>query len=106
MHIESLFISRISYLVPRITIAGNDIHRPHQRRGAVDAGSGTFEHFNALDVGKVARQVHGVVGSLRVADIDAVEQDDDLLLSAAPDADVSLRANGTALADIDADGQL
>ena len=33
------------------------------------------------------------------------EQDDDLFLSAASDGDVGLRANGTALADIDAYGQ-
>ena len=42
---------------------------------------------------------------LRVADVDAVEQDDDLFLSAASDGDVGLCTNRTALADIDAYGE-
>ena len=38
---------------------------------------------------------------LRVADVDAVEQDGDLLLCSSPDANVGLRSNRSTLTDID-----
>ena len=44
------------------------------------------------------------MAGLGVADVDAVEQDDDLLLCAASYRDVGLCTNGASLADIHADG--
>jgi len=83
----------------------HDIDGPYKRGGAVDASSRSLEHFYAEDVAQVAGQIEGVVGGLRVAEVDAIEQDGDLLLGAASDADVGLCTNGTALADIDAYGE-
>ena len=84
----------------------HNIHRSHKRRGAIDAGGRTLENLDSLNVADVAGEVEGVVPRLRVADVDAVEQDGDLLLRAASDAHVRLGSDGSTLADIHACGVL
>ena len=42
------------------------------------------------------------MGGLRVADVDAIQQDGNLFLRAASDADIRLGADGTTLAYVDA----
>ena len=74
----------------------------HQRLCTINTACRSLEHLDAHDVGHVAGQVHRVVSRLRVTDVDAVQQDGDLLLSAATYAHVSLRANRPSLTDIDA----
>ena len=86
--------------------ARHDVDGSHERRGAVDAACGAFEHLDADNLAQVDGQIHRVVACLRVADVDAVEQEDDLFGSTSTDTDVSLCTNGSTLADIDAYGVL
>ncbi len=75
----------------------HDVYRPQERRRAEHPSCRPLEHFDALDVADVHGEVEGVVSRLRVADVHAVEQHCDLLVVAAADADVGLRANRPAL---------
>ena len=82
----------------------HDIHCPHQRRRAIDTTGRTLQHFDANDVAHIAWQVEGIVSRLRITDVDAVQQDGNLLTAAASDANVRLGTKGTALTDVNAYG--
>ena len=84
--------------------AGHDIDGAKQGGGPVDARCRAFQDLNALDVAEVDGEVKGVVAGLRVGDVDAVEEDGDLVVGAAADADVGLHAHRAPLAHIDAEG--
>ena len=64
----------------------------------------TFENFYTLNFANVNGEIEGVVSCLRVADVDAVEEDCDLFVVAATYAHVGLRSNWSALTDINACG--
>ena len=80
--------------------AGDDVDGADQRGGAVNASGRPLEDLDTVDLGQVHGQVQGQVARLRVADVDAVEQDGDLVESAAADADVGLHAHRAALAHV------
>ena len=85
-------------------LLGHNVDGPYQRRCTIDASGRTFEHLNALNVRNVEWEVEGIMPCLRVADVNAVEQDSDLLIVAASDTDVGLRSNRSTLADVYAYG--
>ena len=78
----------------------HDIDCSGQTGCSIDSTCGTLKHFNALNLADIHRKIKTVVTCLRIADVDAVKQDGDLLLGSSPDSNVSLRANGPSLADI------
>ena len=82
----------------------DDVDGTKQRRCSIDPACWSFEHFNTFDFADVNWEIKHVVSCLRVADVDAVEQDSDLLAVAASDAHVSLRSNRSTLPDIHACG--
>ena len=106
MQLQPLVISRTPVLPYPRTSDSNDINRPNKRRCPIDPSCRPLKHLDAYDVVEVYGQVHRIVARLRVADVDAIEQQDDLLLGAAPDGDVRLCPGGTSLPDIDAHGVL
>ena len=87
-------------------LARDDVDGAQQGRRPVHARSRALEHLDALDVAQVHREVEGVVPRLRVGDVDPVQQDGDLVIGAAADADVRLHAHRAALAHIHAQGVL
>ena len=78
----------------------DDVDGTHKRRCAIDTSGRSFEHFDTLNLTDIDGKIKGIVTALRVADINAVEQDCDLFVVASTDADVGLRSNWSTLADI------
>ena len=81
---------------------GDDIDGSYQRGSAKDPSCRSFQHLNTFNVMDINREIKSVMSRLRIADIDAVEQNSDLLGCAAPYADVSLRTQWSPLSDIHA----
>ena len=104
MHLKGMIISPSSFLVPPSSFPRHHINRPHERRCAVDPSRRTLNHFYPYDVIKVHGQIHRIVARLRVTDVDAVEQQDDLFRGTATDGDVRLGTDGSPLPHIHADG--
>ena len=108
MQIHPLVISPSTLLPPHTTKTSSNtshnINRPHERRRPVDSPCRSLQHLNPHDVAQVYGQVHRVVARLRVTDIDAVQQEDDLFGSTASNGDVRLSTNRSSLTDIHADG--
>ena len=55
------------------------IDSSQQRGSAKDAPCRSFQHFDTLNVTDVNRKIKGIMSRLGFTDIDAVEQDGDLL---------------------------
>ena len=106
MHIQPLVISPSTFNLQPFTTTGHNINRSDERGCTVDTSCRTLEHFDADDVVDVDGQIHRIVPCLRVTDVNAVEQQDDLFGSAATDGNVCLGSDGSPLPDIDADGIL
>ena len=87
-------------LLPVAPHLRHDVDGSSQARCAKHPSGGTFEHLDALNLADVHWEIKTVVTGLRIADVDAVEQNCDLLLCSSPDAYVCLRANGPSLADV------
>lgn len=86
--------------IVRLLRLRNNVYGTEQRRGAKHSSSRSFEHFYSLYVGHINWEIEGVVPCLRVTNINTIEQNCDLLIIAASDADIGLRANGTTLSNI------
>ena len=80
----------------------DDVDGAAETLSAIDATCGAFQHLDALYVADADGEVCRKVSCLRIADVDAVEQQCDLVESAAVDADVRLDTKATALPDIHA----
>ena len=79
---------------------GHDVDGTKHRRGTIHSSCRSLQHLDALNLSKVYGKVKGIVSSLWVTDVDAVEQNNYLLIVASTDADVSLGTNGSPLSDI------
>ena len=88
--------------VARLLFLRHDVDGSEQRRGAEHSSGRSLEHFNALYVCHIHREIEGIVSRLRVADVYAIEEDCDLLEVSAADTDVGLRSNRTTLPHIHA----
>ena len=75
----------------------HDVDSSEQGRSAEHSAGRSFKNLDALNVAYVYRKIECVVTGLRVADVHSVEKNSDLLLVSAPDADVGLRSNRSAL---------
>ena len=84
----------------RVGQGGHDVDGTGERRTAKYPSGGSFQNLDALNLADIHGEVKGIVSRLRVADVDAVEQDSHLLVVASADADVCLRANGSSLSHI------
>ena len=80
------------------------INRPHERRCPIYPPRRPLNHLDPDDIIKIHGQIHRIVARLRVTDVDAVEQQDDLFRGTATDGDVRLGTEGSPLSDINADG--
>ena len=86
------------------SLSRDDVDGAQQGRRSIDPCGRSFQDLDALDVAEVHRKVERVVSRLRVGDVDPVQEDGDLVVSAAADADVRLHAHGAALAHVHAQG--
>ena len=87
-----------------VSLSRHDIHRSYQRRRAIDPACRTLDHLDSHDIAQVYGQIHRIVARLRVTDIDAVKQQDNLFGCAASDRDIRLCTNRSSLTDIHAYG--
>ncbi len=68
-----------------VSLSRHDIHRSYQRRCAIDSACRPLDHLDSHDIAQVNGQIHRIVARLRVTDIDAVQQQDNLFGSTASD---------------------
>ena len=85
-------------------LARDDIDSAQQRRCTIHPCRRALKHFDAFDVAEVHRKVEGVVPRLRISDVDAIQEDGDLVAGAAADADVGLHPHRAPLTHIHAQG--
>ena len=83
------------------SLACHNVDGTRESLCAQHARSCAFEHFDALNVGKVEGKIGRVVARLWIVDGDAVDKNSDLVKGSAIDADVGLHTEGTALTHID-----
>ena len=67
---------------------------------AIDAASSSFDDFYPLNVIDVDGEVNGQMSRVRIADIDTVEQDGELVFRTSVHADVGLNAEASTLPDV------
>ena len=82
----------------------HNVHRSYQRRRTINPPSRSFNHLDSHDIAQVYGQVHCIVARLRVTDINAVQQQDNLFGSTASNGNVRLSTNRSSLTDIHANG--
>ena len=83
-----------------LLLTRHNVDGTHQGRRTIDTSRRTFEHLDALYFTDVNWEIGHVMASLRIADVDPIEKDGDLIERATAHADVGLSPDGTALADI------
>ena len=84
--------------------SGHDVDGSVESRSAHHTCSSSFEHFDALDVGKRNWEIGGVVSCLRIGNADTVEQQGNLVKRTAIDRYVRLYTKAAALTDVHAHG--
>ena len=78
----------------------NDVYGTDKRRYAINTARRTAKDFDTLNFAQIYRQIKGIMPRLRIADIDTIEQDDDVLTCTTSDADIGLCSHGESLSDI------
>jgi len=61
-------------------VLGDDVDSPRESTCTIDKSRGPTKHLDTLDIREVDREVEAQVPRLTAADIDPVEEDDDLLV--------------------------
>ena len=85
--------------------AGDDVDGSGECLTAINSAGSTLDDLDAFDVIHADGQIHRQVSRVGVADVDAIEQDGELVLGAAVHADVGLYAESPALSHIHAGGE-
>lgn len=61
-----------------------------------------LEHFDVVDVGKSYRKIRSIVTSLRIGNVDAIQENGNLVKGSTIDGDIRLNTKATTLTDIHA----
>ena len=85
--------------------ASDDVDGSSEGLASVDSAGSSFDDFDALDVIDVDGEIDGQMAGVGIGDVDAVEQDGELILGSAVHADVGLNAEASTLPDVHSCGE-
>ena len=88
-----------------VLVASDDVDGSGEGLASVDAAGSSFDDFDALDVIDVDGEIDGQMAGVGIGDVDAVEQDGELILGSAVHADVGLNAEASTLPDVHSCGE-
>ena len=58
----------------------DDVDSPRESASTIDKSRGATKHLDTLDIREIDREIEAQVPRLTAADIDPIEEDDDLLV--------------------------
>ena len=58
----------------------DDVDSPRESASTIDKSRGATKHLDTLDIREIDREIEAQVPRLTTADIDPIEEDDDLLV--------------------------